>query len=165
MTVEKFGVKPREHIPSAVVHHYLTDFAKTFDIWRRIRFSTKVEEVVEGEKGQWIITVATTQTSDGKKSVETKKLVADKLVLATGVTGNPNMPQIEGADTFDAPMFHCKEFLQKKDLLLTSKKVVVYGGSKSGVRTDHLFYTFSPRDLLRAIYTPAYLNHIHHIFQ
>jgi cation diffusion facilitator CzcD-associated flavoprotein CzcO len=135
MTVEKFGVKPGEHIPGKIVHQYLTDFAKTFDIWRRIRFRTKVEEIEQAPNGQWILTLAISQSADGKETMETKKIAVDKLIISTGVTGNPNMPDIPGAESFDARLFHAKDFLQKKQLLNMAKKVVVYGGSKSAVRT------------------------------
>jgi cation diffusion facilitator CzcD-associated flavoprotein CzcO len=133
MTAEKFGVKPGEHIPGRVVYQYLTDFAKTFDIWRRIRFRTKAEELEQTSDGQWIVTLATSQSIGGREAVEITKIVVDKLIIATGVTGTPHMPDIPGADTFDAPLFHAKDFLQKKDLLKKAKKVVVYGGAKSAV--------------------------------
>jgi hypothetical protein len=139
MTVEKFGVKPGEHIPGTVVHQYMTDFAKTFDIWRRIRFRTKVEEIQQAENGKWILKLTTFRSTNGEETMETKSITADKVVIATGVTGNPNMPDITGADTFDAPLFHAKDFLQNKELLKTANKVVVYGGSKSAVRTAFVF--------------------------
>jgi cation diffusion facilitator CzcD-associated flavoprotein CzcO len=138
MIVDKYGVKPGEHIPGTVVHQYMADFAKTFDIWRRIRFRTKVEEIQQESNGQWILTLTTFQPTDGKETMKTKKIAVDKLIIATGATGNPNMPNIPGADDFDAPLFHAKEFLQKKELLKIAKKVVVYGGSKSAVRIFQL---------------------------
>ena len=139
MTVEKYGVQPGEHIPGTVVHQYMTDFAKTFDIWRRIRFGTKVEEIQQVENGKWILKLTTFRSTNGEGTMETKSITADKVVIATGVTGNPNMPDITGADTFDAPLFHAKDFLQNKELLKTANKVVVYGGSKSAVRTAFVF--------------------------
>ncbi len=143
MTVEKYGVKPGEHIPGTVVHQYMTDFAQTFDIWRRIRFRTKVEDIQQGSDGQWILNLTTFQSVDGKEMTQTKKITVNKLVIATGVTGNPNMPNIPGADEFDAPLFHAKDFLEKKELLQTAKKVVVYGGSKSAVRIPKLLLELS----------------------
>jgi len=144
MTVEKYGVQPGEHIPGTVVHQYMTDFAKTFDIWRRIRFGTKVEEIQQTSDEKWVLTLTTFQSADGTETTQTKKITVDKLVIATGVTGNPNMPDILGAEEFDAPLFHAKDFLGKKELLQTAKKVVVYGGSKSAVRTSKLLLGFSP---------------------
>jgi cation diffusion facilitator CzcD-associated flavoprotein CzcO len=144
MTVEKYGVKPGEHIPGTVVHQYMTDFAKTFDIWRRIRFGTKVEEIQQSSDEKWVLDLTTFQSVDGKETTQAKKITVDKLVIATGVTGNPNMPNIPGADELDAPLFHAKDFLEKKELLQTVKKVVVYGGSKSAVRASKLLLGFSP---------------------
>ena len=142
MTVEKFGVKPGEHIPGTVVHQYMTDFAKTFDIWRRIRFRTKVDEIQQADDGQWVLKLTMLHSNNGKETMETKSITADKLVIATGVTGNPNMPDIPGADTFGVPLFHAKEFLQQKELLKTAKKVVVYGASKSAVRISFVNHGF-----------------------
>jgi Pyridine nucleotide-disulphide oxidoreductase len=143
MTMEKFGVKPGEHIPGAVVHQYVTDFAKAFGIWHRIRFQTKVEQIQQSSNGEWILTLTVSQSYNGKESMmERKQIAVGKLVIATGVTGNPNMLDIPGEDTFDAPLFHAKEFLQKKEILKTAKNVVVYGGSKSAVRLCRLLDVF-----------------------
>jgi cation diffusion facilitator CzcD-associated flavoprotein CzcO len=141
MKVEKFGVKPGQHIPGEVVHQYLTDFAKTFDIWRRIRFRTTVEEIQQASNGQWILTIS--YSADGKDTIRTRKIAVNKLVVATGVTSHPYMPSIPGVETFNTPLFHARDFLQKKDLLKTAKKVIVYGGSKSAVRTFGLLYLVS----------------------
>jgi len=139
MSVEKFGVKPGEHIPGTVVHQYMTDFAKTFDIWRRIRFRTKVDEIKQAGDGKWVLKLTTFHSNNEKETTDTKSITVDKLVIATGVTGNPNMPDIPGADTFGAPLFHAKEFLQQKELLKTANKVIVYGGSKSAVSIQDFF--------------------------
>ncbi|TVY73336.1 FAD-dependent monooxygenase DEP4, partial [Lachnellula suecica] len=121
MDPEVFGVKAREHMPGTVVYEYLEAFARRFDVLERIRFGWKVEEVSEDGDGGWVINV------EGEKNIRAKKLV-----LATGLTGNPNMPSIPEAAEFGGPVYHAKDFVQHKDLLHTAKKVAVYGASKSG---------------------------------
>lgn len=127
MTPEAFGVKPGEHIPGTVIHKYLDQFAKKFGVLEKIRFSTKVDVVEKDGDDKWLISI----TEPGNEE-ESKTIVANKLILATGLTGNPNMPDIPGASTFGGPVYHAKEFLQNKGLLDTAKTVAVYGGSKSG---------------------------------
>src|ERR1700760_3113246 len=43
MTPAKFGVSPGQHIPGAVVHEYLCQYAAAFDLVSRLRMKTKVE--------------------------------------------------------------------------------------------------------------------------
>lgn len=125
MTSEEFGVGPWQHIPGANLHHYLVQFAEHYGLTKRIRFNTRVEVVEQGDEDDWILTLQ-------EKSASTAvKLRSSKLVIATGMTGNPNLPSLPGADQFGAPIFHAKDFLQHKDLLETASRVIVYGGAKS----------------------------------
>ncbi|TVY34138.1 FAD-dependent monooxygenase [Lachnellula occidentalis] len=128
MTPGVFDVKPGGHVPGPVLHEYLVQFAEKFGVLDKIQFETKVEEIEQDADDRWIISVTRLEKGEQKS----KKIVADKLILATGLTGNPNMPEIPGASSFDGPIYHSKEFLQNKGLLTTAKSVVVYGASKSG---------------------------------
>ncbi|TVY89728.1 FAD-dependent monooxygenase [Lachnellula willkommii] len=128
MTPGVFDIKPDEHVPGPVLHEYLVQFAKKFGVLEKIRFETKVDEVEQNADDRWIISVSRLEKSEQKSG----KIVADKLILATGLTGNPNMPKIPGASSFDCPIYHSKEFVQNKGLLKTARSVVVYGASKSG---------------------------------
>lgn len=120
-----FGVAPWQHIPGHLLHNYLEKFAEHFGVTRRIRFNTKVELVEESDDGQWILTLRQ------KNAADSTKVIAKRLIVATGMTSNPNFPAISGATEFKAPLFHAKDFLQQKDILQTAKRVVVYGGAKS----------------------------------
>ncbi|KAB8295900.1 hypothetical protein EYC80_008721 [Monilinia laxa] len=44
MTTEKYGVKPGEYIPGSVVHQYLEDFAKEYNVYDKIRFVSLTSE-------------------------------------------------------------------------------------------------------------------------
>lgn len=54
-----------------------------------------------------------------------------KIIIATGLTSQPNFPQYPGAETFDAPYFHAKEFCRNGETVKTAKEVVIVGGAKS----------------------------------
>ncbi|CAI6038726.1 unnamed protein product [Clonostachys chloroleuca] len=125
MTSSEFGVAPWQHIPGSNLHDYIAKFVEHYDIGRRIRFNSKVNVVEQGGNKEWILSIE-------EKGVEgTAKLMAKSLVIATGMTGNPNVPEIPGCADFGAPLFHAKDFLQHDSLLKTAKHVVVYGGAKS----------------------------------
>lgn len=125
MTPEKFGAKPKDHIPGKVIHEYWAEFAKKFGVEEKLRLNTRVEEVAQDSEGKWLIGI----TGPGGES---KNIVASKLIVATGLTGNPNMPDLRGLSDFHGPVFHAKEFLQHKDILKEAKTVAVYGACKSG---------------------------------
>ena len=104
MDPEVYGVKPGEHIPGTVLHRYLTDYAKKFGVFSRTRFNVKAESLEPHKDGGW--NLATSPESDGGQQVfETKKVI-----IATGLTSQPNFPTYPGAETFNAPYFHGKDF-------------------------------------------------------
>ncbi|KAK2015618.1 FAD/NAD(P)-binding domain-containing protein [Colletotrichum eremochloae] len=125
MDPETFGVLPGQHIPGRVLHDYLTKYAKTFGIFDKIRFHHKLLSAEHQPNGGWILTLL-----DGKDGSETRVL-AKKLVIATGLTSEPFMPDFDGQGTFGAPLFHGKHFLQHADTLDSAKAVTVFGGTKS----------------------------------
>ena len=130
---DSFGVGAGEHIPGAVVHNYLTSYAKKFGVFSRARFNTKVESVAQGEKGGWELRL--TNVLDGKPA----NIKTERLVVATGLTTEPNMPVLRGADVFDAPILHAVDFAQHSELTKTAKKVVVLGGAKSAWDVAYAF--------------------------
>ncbi|ORY56341.1 uncharacterized protein BCR38DRAFT_402501 [Pseudomassariella vexata] len=129
MDTETFGVKPGEFIPGPVCHKYLTKYAEKFDIIDKIRCGNEVESAEHQENGGWILTVLSDVT-DGATPKETK-ILAKKLVVATGLTSQPFLPHIDGQESYGAPLFHCKDFLQHADTLDKAKRATVFGGTKS----------------------------------
>ena len=71
-----------------------------------------------------------------KETIESKKLV-----LATGLTSQPNIPVYEGAESFQAPFFHAKEFCARRETLQNAKNAVVVGGGKSAYDVAYAFAT------------------------
>ncbi|EUC28748.1 hypothetical protein COCCADRAFT_8915 [Bipolaris zeicola 26-R-13] len=129
-----YGVKEGQHIPAAVLHRYLTDFAKHFGIDERTRLNTKVEGIEPSSTGGWLVKVV--NVSGEPETVNTKRLV-----LACGLTSQPNIPQYEGADTFESPFFHAKDFCKRSDTVGTSNTAVVVGGGKSAMDIAYAFAT------------------------
>lgn len=123
MDTARYGIKPGEHIPGAVLHQYLTDFAKHFDIFNSIRFNTTADHLEKQSPRGWII--HTTSTA-GRTSLESMRVI-----VATGLTSTPNIPKFVGEETFAAPFFHVKDFCRNGETVKTVKSAVVIGGAKS----------------------------------
>lgn len=123
MEPKLYGVQPGQHIPGTVLHQYFTDFARHFNILKRIRFNTKCDVLQPAEAGGWVLEVTS------NKGLET--LRSRKVIVATGLTSQPNLPQYRGTDQFAAPLFHAKDFCTMRDTLKTAKQVVIAGGAKS----------------------------------
>ncbi|KAL3492446.1 hypothetical protein BJX62DRAFT_236264 [Aspergillus germanicus] len=137
-------VKPHEHISGRAVHEYLKAYVEKLGIRDKIRLNCRVESVeyVEADGGgkEWIVrcTTATAGGQQPKKSC----IWARKLILATGLTSQPRIPTFVDQDSFDAPLFHVKEFAHYQETLFTKTSantedhndrapIAVLGGSKS----------------------------------
>ncbi|KZL72561.1 flavin-binding monooxygenase-like protein [Colletotrichum tofieldiae] len=125
MDPESFGILPGQHIPGQVLHDYLTKYAETFGIFDKIRFQHKLLSAEHQKDGGWVLTVL--NGKDGREF----RVLAKKLVIATGLTSEAFLPNFEGQETFGAPIFHGKDFLQHADTLDSAKSVTVFGGTKS----------------------------------
>ncbi|KAH9206710.1 putative dimethylaniline monooxygenase [Leptodontidium sp. 2 PMI_412] len=123
MSVETYGVQPYEHIPAAVLHRYLTDYAKHFGVYENVQFNTKVGLIEYETSGAWKLSTTNAQTS---KTVRT-----EKLIVATGLTSTPNMPHYQNEEKFSGPLFHAKDFCKEAPNLKKAKNVVVVGVAKS----------------------------------
>jgi cation diffusion facilitator CzcD-associated flavoprotein CzcO len=126
MVEEVYGVGYGQHIPAAVLHRYLTDFAKEFSVFEKVRFNTKVTTIEATPSGGWKIHV-TNSKSEGCGDV----LETEKLIVATGLTSEPNLPCYNGQETFTPEFFHAKDFCAKADTVKNCKKAVVVGAGKS----------------------------------
>ncbi|KAI0155976.1 putative dimethylaniline monooxygenase [Pestalotiopsis sp. NC0098] len=129
MSEKVYGVKPDNHIPGAVLNRYLTDYARHFGFLDKVKFRHAVDGVESLPSGSWALTVT---TPEGQKKIETAKLV-----LATGLTSTPNMPNYKGADSFQAPLYHAKDFCDRAETLKGIKNAVVVGGAKSAFDVAH----------------------------
>ncbi|OAA64023.1 Flavin monooxygenase-like protein [Cordyceps fumosorosea ARSEF 2679] len=127
MSEDRYGVPPDTHIPGAVLHRYLTDFARHFGFFDRIQFHNRVQVVEPAGDNTWRLTVS---GPDGGKP---RTVIARQLILATGLTSTPNMPTYKGAADLGAPIFHAKDFCARAPELAKTeiKNAMVVGGAKS----------------------------------
>ncbi|POS69412.1 hypothetical protein DHEL01_v212196 [Diaporthe helianthi] len=140
MSEDVYGVKEGSHIPGAVLHRYLTDFARKYGVLERIQFLTKVDNVEalrshgpgSGNISGWRLTV-TTNLARASEAVSStpRQITTTKLILATGLTSTPNFPQYAGSEAFERPLFHVKDFCRRASEFKTAEKAVVVGGAKS----------------------------------
>lgn len=125
MTPELFDVKPGEHIPGHVVQAYMEKYAEHFGFTDRIRLETYVQSAEHRLDGTWLLT---TTRQDNREQT----MVAKKLIVATGITSQAYLPDIRGQETFEAPLFHCRDLLEHEgSILQPGQKVTVFGGTKS----------------------------------
>lgn len=125
MDSETYGVKPGEHIPGAVLHKYLNNYANHFGIASNFRGNTKVVSAEAIEEGGWTLTLLT-----GEAQTQST-LIAKKLIVSAGLTSEPFLPHFEGQETFGKPLFHSRDFKAHSDTLNTAKSVTIFGGTKS----------------------------------
>ena len=85
----------------------------------RIRFGFKVN-TIKKPGNLWIVA--------GEKTA----FRAAKVIVATGLTSTPNMPELPGKDHFEAPVIHQESYGQSSILSSSNlQKVTVIGGGKS----------------------------------
>lgn len=106
-------------IPSEKLHECIQTYAETFGVAEKVRFNatvTRVEKDGEGW-GVWI----------GEE-----RLKFDKLIMATGLTSTPVVPEIP-REGFTKEVFHSKDVGERYEWLVSDEvsRVVVYGGGKS----------------------------------
>ncbi len=126
MVAGKYGVDGRGHIPGHVVHAYLCDVAEHFGITPCLRLGTKVVSAVLNDQGVWEVRV---ESANDPGIID--HVLARRLVVATGLTSKPHIPEIPGSETFGRLVVHSKQLKEQAQPLADSKRVIVVGGNKS----------------------------------
>ena len=98
---------------------YIRGFAEAEDLYQHITFGATVERADLLEDGTWSVTVGGTQRH------------YRALVVAPGVTWHPNVPAIEGSDTFTGQMLHSSAYYDMSTF--ADKRVLIVGAGNSGV--------------------------------
>jgi hypothetical protein len=112
-----------DHVPGEHVYEYLHSYAEKFDLLRHIHFNCAVNSAVdEGDLG-WTLSVS-------RGNGETKTIKTSKMIMATGLTSEPFMPNLIGKEDFDAPIYHTSAFAREQEGLGPYKKVVLLSGAK-----------------------------------
>ena len=135
-TTEQAGlnVKHGAHILGDEVHQYLKRYAEEFDIFRHVRFNSKVSTAkhLPGGRG-WLLSITT-----GEKR---SQIVTQRLIVATGLTSDAFVPHVSGSDVKGAPpIVHVKDFQDRSvELFKTVKHATVLGGTKSAWDVSYAF--------------------------
>ncbi len=101
---------------------YIKDCVKQFELGDKIRFQTGIQAIEFNEGGAyWTLT-----TESGQQ------VTAQSVILALGPLNVPNIPKIEGQDTFTGAHFHSSQW--KSGESLAGKKVAIIGTGASAIQ-------------------------------
>jgi 4-hydroxyacetophenone monooxygenase len=113
---------PQHFSTQPVLLDYFRGVADRYDLRKKIRFETEVEEMVWDEaRAVWKVSL---KTKDGPRKVE-----ANAVITAVGQLNRPRLPDIKGRDSFKGPAFHSAQW--RHDIDLTGKRVAVIGTGAS----------------------------------
>ena len=102
---------------------YVNWIADHFDVRKDVEFDTEVTSITWDESARvWEIAA---EQPDGPR-----RWRANVVITAVGFLSRPNVPQINGLDSFRGPSFHTARW--PSDLDLTSKRVAVVGSGCTG---------------------------------
>ncbi|KAI9655991.1 MAG: hypothetical protein M1821_005052 [Bathelium mastoideum] len=129
------GVNSKRQVTGRMIHNYLQKYAEDHDLLRRIRFNTHVERVERSPRG-WRL-----QFKDCNDLLDT-----EKLMVATGVTSIPSLPECEEEDV-QIPVVHSRDLGQSFHDLQQSKyqHVMVVGAAKSAYDAVYLLLTMGKK--------------------
>lgn len=106
------------------IEEYLNHVADRFDLRRSFRFSTRVTAATfDEEQGRWLV-----ETDAGGR------LSAQWCVMATGSLSAPNLPPINGIETFAGTTVHTGLW-PREGLDVTGKRVGIIGTGSSGMQS------------------------------
>ena len=113
---------PQHFSTQPVLLDYFRGVADRYDLRKKIRFETSVEEMVWDEtRAVWKVTLKTAQ---GTEQVE-----ATSVITAVGQLNRPRLPDVKGRERFKGPAFHSAQW--RHDVDLTGKRVAVIGTGAS----------------------------------
>lgn len=131
------GLDKWADLPAEKVHEYLELYTDKFGLRQRCKLNTRVVNVERDEamKEGAIWKVEIEVRKEYEKYKVTELLLCDKLIIATGTTSTPNIPEGLNWKELEGPVMHSKDVGQKHNLLTADnvKRVTVVGGSKSSI--------------------------------
>ena len=139
---DSFGVKQDEHIPGKILHEYLDNYAKEFDLKRRIQLHTKVK-VAEKIQDGWDLQLEDVTSKGHILNGENKAahsvpaqwhISCAKLVVATGLMSVPKPIYFKGLENFTGPVFNFADYALEAPKIYEHdaiKNVTVMGSGKS----------------------------------
>jgi len=138
------GLAQYGYIPAEKIHAYLTEYAREWGVYDRIRFRTAVERVCRHEDGRrWVVCLRSAPSTSTGELQPSSAIVFDKVILATGLSSTPQVPNLD-TSSFGAPVVHSKDIGANMVLFASASKpqsasasvvesVTVYGGGKSAL--------------------------------
>lgn len=103
---------------------YLNHVADRFDLRRDITFDTRVTAAAfDDATGRWTV------ETDGDERIE-----APFCIMATGCLSAPNLPEIEGGDSFKGPVYHTGRW-PHDGVDFTGQRVGVIGTGSSAIQS------------------------------
>lgn len=121
------GIKTGQHVPGGAVTNYFEEYADKFHLNKHFRFHHTVSSI-ERLGQRWRVA-----TAGGPI------FIAEKVIVATGMTSEAFIPSIPGSETFGAPLIHSRDLpTYAKPLLKSPTSVTIYGGRKSA--QDAVYY-------------------------
>jgi dimethylaniline monooxygenase (N-oxide forming) len=123
------GTTKADLVTGAMIHKYLNRYAEDHDLLSRIRFSSFVERIERAESGMWQLFIR-----DAGDFIE-----AEKVLIATGVTSIPYMPEDFDFSHASIPVIHSKDLGAHYEQLRSEKirRVVIVGAAKSAYDAVH----------------------------
>ncbi|KAK8178060.1 hypothetical protein IWX90DRAFT_41196 [Phyllosticta citrichinensis] len=131
MTPQIYGVPLGNHIPGDAVRRYLEDYANHFDLARRCRFNSKLEEAEDLQEEGWLLKVAVGPSDSTTK--KTSIIHAARMTVCIGVTSEPKLPTFPGQENYTGNLLHSRDFGPQRHILNKEKtrSVAVFAGNKS----------------------------------
>ncbi|KAJ5823799.1 hypothetical protein N7447_006139 [Penicillium robsamsonii] len=151
------------------INRYLRAWVEKWQLEKHIRLNWMVDDISRLETKEWKLNInVSTSTSPSRRVT----IICDKLVLATGLTSVPNMPETKGSSSASdnlAPVIHAKDVGKwarehlgyqplkapeseavnipiKESPYPQLRSVAVYGGAKSSFDLVHFFATLHRND-------------------
>ncbi|MDO8379667.1 NAD(P)/FAD-dependent oxidoreductase [Phenylobacterium sp.] len=113
---------PQHFSTQPVLLDYFRGVADRYDLRKKVRFETSVEQMIWDEtRAVWKVTL---KTSKGTEQVE-----ANAVITAVGQLNRPRLPDVKGRERFKGPAFHSAQW--RHDVDLTGKRVAVIGTGAS----------------------------------
>ncbi|KAJ5503732.1 hypothetical protein N7463_006606 [Penicillium fimorum] len=151
------------------INCYLRAWVEKWQLKKHIRLNWKVNDISRLETKEWKLKIS---VSTSTSPIQCITIICDKLVLATGLTSVPNMPETKGSSTASdnpAPVIHAKDVGEwarkhlgyrplkapesevvripaKESPYPQLRSVAVYGGAKSSFDLVHFFATLHRND-------------------
>ncbi|KAL3488201.1 hypothetical protein BJX62DRAFT_240238 [Aspergillus germanicus] len=141
----EIGLEDWADLPASSVPEYIERYVDRYKLRERCRFNTKVVRVRRdtlGESGRrgWEIEVEVHSDGSSGRNTTSKVLQCDKLIVATGTTSTPRLPDDINWTQFSGTVLHSRDVGQKHEYLTSPSVscITVVGGNKSAVDVVNL---------------------------